>query len=350
MRLAGRPCSGGPWPALSALLVMRWISTSINCLLPVAQVGGDFVRARLLALSGTPGPVAGASVVVGCTAGLLTQLAFALLGVVLLLRHLGHASELPHWPRAWPCSACSCRLRRGPAPWPVLAARPAAAPARQQSDLAEPDRQRRRARCRGHRLLPRPGRAGPVRRLAVARLAHGRHRGLGWRSWSSAGRVELTEAIILESLGQVARSAGFVIPGGLGVQESGILAAGIWLGLPPEIVLSAALLKRAREVVVGLPALVVWFCLDGPGRRLERADRDASPAPAHERRFDCQRSLMDAWTIGFVAGGHNSVPTGGHGFWLLSEKNPRESIERDFADRRAVATAPQLAARDFAAL
>ena len=31
-------------PGLPSLLVMRWISTSINCLLPVAQVGGDFVR------------------------------------------------------------------------------------------------------------------------------------------------------------------------------------------------------------------------------------------------------------------------------------------------------------------
>ena len=211
---------------------MRWISTSINCLLPVAQVGGDFVRARLLAQSGTPGPTAGASVVVDATAGLLTQLAFALLGVVLLLRQLGHASELAPLAAglvlfglllfgfaavsAAACSRC----------WP---GRCTGSPA---ARLAGPDRQRRRARCRGQRLLP-----GPAR--ALARCAAWR-----WLAWLAGGievwlaflvlgrPVELTEAIILESLGQVVRSAGFVIPGGLGLQESGILAAGIWLGLP----------------------------------------------------------------------------------------------------------------------
>jgi lysylphosphatidylglycerol synthase-like protein len=65
----------------------------INRLLPVAQVGGDFVLARLLAESGTPGPTAGASVVVDATAGLLTQLAFALVGIGLLIRQLRQASQ-----------------------------------------------------------------------------------------------------------------------------------------------------------------------------------------------------------------------------------------------------------------
>jgi hypothetical protein len=80
--------------------------------------------------------------------------------------------------------------------------------------------------------------------------------------------VGLAEAIILESLGQSVRSAGFLIPGGLGVQEGGILMSGIWLGLAPEIVLAAALLKRARELVYGVPGLIVWSYLDGPRRNL----------------------------------------------------------------------------------
>jgi uncharacterized membrane protein YbhN (UPF0104 family) len=90
--------------------------------------------------------------------------------------------------------------------------------------------------------------------------------------------IPITEAIILESLGQAARSAGFVIPGGLGVQEGGILMSGVWLGLPPEIVLAAALLKRARELVCGVPGLIAWSCLDGPARRAPQsspwAERD----------------------------------------------------------------------------
>ena len=105
-----------------------------------------------------------------------------------------------------------------------------------------------------------------------------------WVAFLVLGRpVELSEAMILESMGIVMRSAGFVIPGGLGVQEGGILAAGIWLGLPPEIVLSTALLKRAREVVFGLPALVVWSYLDGFGRRARLPEPGPVTAQAGDR-------------------------------------------------------------------
>ena len=255
-------------PGLPSLLVMRWISTSINCLLPVAQVGGDFVRARLLTQSGIPGPTAGASVVVDATAGLATQLAFALLGAVLLLRHLGGAGEL-------------VPLAAGLVLFGLLLSGFAAVQRRGLfSLLARPL----------HRLASTPAwqaLIGSAAALDAEVIAGYRDRGAlvrcaiwralawlagsveVWLAFMVLGRpVELTEAIILESLGQVARSAGFVVPGGLGLQESGILAAGIWLGLPPEIVLSAALLKRAREVVFGLPALVVWACLGGPGRRV----------------------------------------------------------------------------------
>ncbi len=262
-------------PALASLVVKRWISTSINCLLPVGQVGGDFVRARLLAKSGTPGPTAGASVVVDATAGLLTQLAFAILGVVLLLRQLGHASEvapvavglglfgllLAGFAAAQHHGLFSLlvrplhRLAKSPT-WQGLIGSAAALDAEVRACYRD---RPALARCAAWR--------------AVAWLAGGFE---VWVAFLVLGRpIELTEAMILESLGQVARSAAFAIPGGLGLQEGGILAAGIWLGLPPEIVLSAALLKRAREAVFGLPALVVWSYLDGFGRRA----RLSAPGP-----------------------------------------------------------------------
>ncbi len=48
-------------PRSSMLLRLRWIGESVNALLPVAQIGGDVARARLLAQQGAPGPIAAAS-------------------------------------------------------------------------------------------------------------------------------------------------------------------------------------------------------------------------------------------------------------------------------------------------
>jgi uncharacterized protein (TIRG00374 family) len=83
-------------PSFKAMAVYRWIGSSVNGLLPAAQVGGEIVRAHLLSRAGVAGPIAGASVVVDLTAGLATQLAFVLLGAGLLLETGGGASRFAH--------------------------------------------------------------------------------------------------------------------------------------------------------------------------------------------------------------------------------------------------------------
>lgn len=63
-----------------SLLRMRWIAESINGLLPVAAVGGDPIRANLLARRGVAGVAAGASVVVDLTVGIFAQILFTQIG------------------------------------------------------------------------------------------------------------------------------------------------------------------------------------------------------------------------------------------------------------------------------
>jgi putative membrane protein len=70
--------------------------------------------------------------------------------------------------------------------------------------------------------------------------------------------VGFERALLLESLGQAVRTAAFVVPGALGVQEGGYLVLGTVLGLTPETALALSLAKRVREVVLGVPGLVVW--------------------------------------------------------------------------------------------
>src|SRR6185436_13177954 len=60
------------------LLRLRWMGESINALLPVAQVGGDLVRARRLVRVGVPAPDASASMIGDFTTGFASQLVFTL--------------------------------------------------------------------------------------------------------------------------------------------------------------------------------------------------------------------------------------------------------------------------------
>ena len=70
------------------------------------------------------------------------------------------------------------------------------------------------------------------------------------------------EALILESLGQAIRSSGFMIPGAYGIQEGGFMVLGTVMGLAQETGLALSLVKRVRELLVGLPALIIWYFVE----------------------------------------------------------------------------------------
>jgi putative membrane protein len=69
--------------------------------------------------------------------------------------------------------------------------------------------------------------------------------------------VDWVDALLLESIGQAIRGAAFMIPGSLGVQEGGYLLLAPLVGLPPDAALALSLAKRAREILLGLPGLLV---------------------------------------------------------------------------------------------
>src|SRR3954451_8358043 len=70
--------------SFGSILTLRWIAESINTTLPVAQIGADVVRARLLQRRLRPPARGAASVMVDFCLSLVAQLAFTLLGFVLL--------------------------------------------------------------------------------------------------------------------------------------------------------------------------------------------------------------------------------------------------------------------------
>lgn len=252
-------------PALARLLRLRWIGESINSLLPVAQVGGDLARARLATHLGVSGSHAGATVVADVTLGLVTQIFYTLLGLVLLVQAGGTTGDgrgfvvglawgllvavlaitafyLTQRLEPFQKLAGILRVLVGRRVWSSLA-----------GDASELDRSISEVYGRRRQVI-----VGTAWRMATWLL----HTGETWLAMYFLGSpVSLTKALILESLGTAIRSAAFAIPGGLGVQEGGFLLLGSRLGVRPEISLALALVKRVRELLVGGPGLVAWTTL-----------------------------------------------------------------------------------------
>jgi putative membrane protein len=72
------------------------------------------------------------------------------------------------------------------------------------------------------------------------------------------GHINLVNAVALEALLCTIRSIAAFVPAAIGVQEAGYAMLAPLFGLPAEMGLAVSLLKRAREIVLGVPALVYW--------------------------------------------------------------------------------------------
>jgi putative membrane protein len=78
-----------------------------------------------------------------------------------------------------------------------------------------------------------------------------------------AVRMQPSMILVMESLVYLARSVAFFVPGAIGVMEGGYVLLGPIFGLPAEIALSLALIKRGRDLAIGLTAIAVWQTLEG---------------------------------------------------------------------------------------
>jgi putative membrane protein len=64
--------------------------------------------------------------------------------------------------------------------------------------------------------------------------------------------------LVVESLLYAIRSVAFAVPNALGVQEGAYILLGGMFGIRPEMALALSILKRARDLALGLPALLSW--------------------------------------------------------------------------------------------
>jgi putative membrane protein len=246
-------------PRRSLAVIASWVGLSVNWLLPVAQIGGEVVKARLLIKERVGSSVTLASVVVDKFVQAVTQALYALVGVALLVQHGGDERVLIG------TLAFVAALALGLIGfYRVQVGRPMAFLARFAGRFA-PALKGEAGNGIDESLIEIYRRRSDVLAAAAWRLAF-RFAVAGevWLALQFLGHpVTLVEAVILESLGQAIRGAAFMVPGGLGIQEGGFMILGAAIGLDPAVGLSLSLCKRVRELGVGVPGLVAWQAAEG---------------------------------------------------------------------------------------
>jgi hypothetical protein len=75
--------------------------------------------------------------------------------------------------------------------------------------------------------------------------------------------IGLGAAVAIDSLLYGLRSVAFMVPNALGVQEGGYVLLGGLFGLGPDSALALSLIRRGRDLAIGIPALLVWQLLEG---------------------------------------------------------------------------------------
>ena len=71
------------------------------------------------------------------------------------------------------------------------------------------------------------------------------------------------KALILECVGQGIQTVLCLVPGALGVREGGYIIVGGLLGIPGDAAFALALIRRVRELALGLPGLFAWQLVEG---------------------------------------------------------------------------------------
>lgn len=262
--LAWRAVAGAtvPQPTLAEFMGLRWIREGVNNLLPVAQIGGEIVAARLLRRRGVALAAAVAGSVGDLTMEMLTQIAYTVLGLVVLVLGTHVAGGVTAYVAGGIGVAALGAAGFVAAQWFGLAGLIERGVMRLSrsfgwAPLGEVSGLDAAIRA----VWRRPG------RVARAALNHSVSWLLGGIEVCLALHVLGTDVgfgtgTVIEALGQALKAAGFAVPGAIGVAEGGYVVVCHLVGLPADLAVALGLVKRLREVVLGLPALWAWHRLE----------------------------------------------------------------------------------------
>ena len=254
---------------LADFYIARLVRDAISEISPFSPVGGMVAAARLMILKGMNSSYAVASVTADVTTEAMAQVVFLAFGVGWGITRFGHiqgGGDMARWMvvvllLAVPAIALMVFLqRRG------------AAFAGRMAGRFFPQMKDGDAIREGMEAL-----YESKTRLAWSALSH-------LVAWFASGvstfiafhlvgaRISLLDALALEALLCTLRSIAAPVPAAIGVQEWSYALLAHLFGLPQEMGVAVSLLKRAREIVLGVPALLYWQGIEG--RRALAGSRD----------------------------------------------------------------------------
>jgi putative membrane protein len=222
--------------------------------LPFSEIGGFVIGARAAVLAGVSGAEAAASTLIDLTTEAAAQLAFLALGLLALWDMRPDAAILR--PALIGLAAIialigllTLSLRANP--W--LSRLAGAGARRWLASYGEVDK----ALLALGEIAARPG------ALAASFALHGlAWLGVALEAWLAlrlmGAPISLEGALAMESLLFASRSLAFFAPNALGVQEGAYALIAPLVGLTPADALALSLIKRARDLAIGAPALLIW--------------------------------------------------------------------------------------------
>jgi putative membrane protein len=268
-------------PQLRTCVVLRFVREATNVLLPLAQVGGDLIGAGLLTLYAVPGALAAASVIVDVLIQAATQFLFAILGLLTLValeadQALARSAAIGIAVAALMLAGFYLAQRRGgqrilrsvvtrlagDREWRVLGTIDAV-----YQNLGTIYAARSNVIASG--VVHLVGWAIGVTEVAIVFAFMGHP-------------VSIGEALVIESLLHAVRGAAFAIPSALGAQEGALVVLCAAFGIPPEQAIALSLVKRAADVVLGVPGLLGWQMLEW-GRLVPSYRRQPAREPVNPR-------------------------------------------------------------------
>lgn len=250
-------------PTFPQALFAQWMGRAINTLLPVASIGGEVAKTRLVILWGIDAHHASAAVVVDKTVEVISVILWGLTGIGLLaLMALDQTLAM----------ATLLGLA-------VLAVAVIAFLLVQQAGMFG-FLVRLAFRLSRSRTIARLKKTAVKVDAVIVELYRQRGRvaaALFWRLcalvipsaefWLAAyllgHPIGILEAVMLKSLTNTISDAAFFVPNSYGVQEGALIVLGGLIGLSPDVALAISLATRIREILVDVPGLVCWQIVEG---------------------------------------------------------------------------------------